>query len=350
MKLGVATPDVLVDVRTLTSREVTELPGGALRMGAGVPNADLAADRRVRERFPVLAQALLAGASGQLRNRATTGGNLLQRTRCGYFTDVTTIERLVGAGIDRVDGPAKVRGTAPYAYEQDPDEPIAHLALVQSTVNRGRITKLDPTRAEAMTGVLAVLTPANAPRLSGELDSDLPVLQSLDVHYQGQVVAAVVAETPEVARAAIGEVAVEYAAEPPDVRLSADRPDLYAPGKLMAGFETDSEMGDVEGALAAAAVTVDATYDTPTRHNNPIEMHTSMARWDGDTLTLWDANQGPHNIVNDLVTAFGLSGGNQVRIISPTSAARSGPRRSPTRTRCWLRWPPGSWAAPPSWS
>jgi xanthine dehydrogenase YagS FAD-binding subunit len=89
MKLGVATPDVLVDVRTLTSREVTDLPGGGLRIGAGVPNADLAADRRVRERYPVLAQALLAAASGQLRNRATTAGNLLQRTRCGYFTDVT---------------------------------------------------------------------------------------------------------------------------------------------------------------------------------------------------------------------------------------------------------------------
>ncbi|MGY1634803.1 FAD binding domain-containing protein [Geodermatophilus sp. SYSU D01186] len=89
MKLGVATPGLLVDVRTLTSREVADLPDGGLRIGAGVPNADLAADRRVRERYPVLAQALLAAASGQLRNRATTAGNLLQRTRCGYFTDVT---------------------------------------------------------------------------------------------------------------------------------------------------------------------------------------------------------------------------------------------------------------------
>jgi xanthine dehydrogenase YagS FAD-binding subunit len=89
MKLGVATPDLLVDVRQLTSAEVTDRPDGGLRIGAAVPNADLAADRRVRERYPVLAQALLAAASGQLRNRATTAGNLLQRTRCGYFTDVT---------------------------------------------------------------------------------------------------------------------------------------------------------------------------------------------------------------------------------------------------------------------
>jgi xanthine dehydrogenase YagS FAD-binding subunit len=89
MKLGVATPDVLVDVRQLTSTEVEELPDGGLRIGAAVPNADLGADRRIRERYPVLASALLSAASGQLRNRATTGGNLLQRTRCGYFTDVT---------------------------------------------------------------------------------------------------------------------------------------------------------------------------------------------------------------------------------------------------------------------
>jgi xanthine dehydrogenase YagS FAD-binding subunit len=106
MKLGVATPDVLVDVRELTSREITELPDGGLRIGAGVPNADLAADRRVRERFPVLAQALLAGASGQLRNRATTGGNLLQRTRCGYFTDVTKPcnKRRPGSGCGALEG------------------------------------------------------------------------------------------------------------------------------------------------------------------------------------------------------------------------------------------------------
>jgi xanthine dehydrogenase YagR molybdenum-binding subunit len=229
---------------------------------------------------------------------------------------MTTVERLVGAGVERIDGPAKVRGTAPYAYEQDPGEPIAHLAVVQSTVNRGRISRLDPARAEAMPGVLTVLTPANAPRLSGDLASDLPVLQSVEVHYQGQVVAAVVAETSEIAKAAVGAVLVEYAAEAPDVALSADRPDLYAPEKLMAGFETDSVIGDVDGALAAAAVTVDATYETPTQHNNPIEMHASMARWDGDSLTLWDANQGPHNILNDLVAGFDLDAG-QVRVISP---------------------------------
>jgi xanthine dehydrogenase YagS FAD-binding subunit len=106
MKLGVATPDVLVDVRELTSTEVEDLPDGGLRIGAAVPNADLGADRRVRERYPVLAQALLSAASGQLRNRATTGGNLLQRTRCTYFTDVTKPcnKRAPGSGCGALRG------------------------------------------------------------------------------------------------------------------------------------------------------------------------------------------------------------------------------------------------------
>jgi xanthine dehydrogenase YagS FAD-binding subunit len=89
MKLGVATPAVLVDINRLPLHDVVARPGGGLRIGAGVRNSDLAADPLVRRDYPVLSQALLAGASGQLRNMATTAGNLLQRTRCRYFTDIT---------------------------------------------------------------------------------------------------------------------------------------------------------------------------------------------------------------------------------------------------------------------
>ena len=106
LKLGVAGPDLLVDVRQLTSRDITDGDDGSLRVGAAVTNSELAADRRVRERWPVLAEALLAGASGQLRNMATTGGNLLQRTRCVYFQDVTTAcnKRSPGSGCSAVGG------------------------------------------------------------------------------------------------------------------------------------------------------------------------------------------------------------------------------------------------------
>ncbi|HEV7804389.1 MAG TPA: xanthine dehydrogenase family protein subunit M, partial [Solirubrobacteraceae bacterium] len=89
MKLGVETPERLVDVSRLGHDRVEELPGGGLRIGAGVRNSDLAAHPAVRERWPVLSQSLLSGASGQLRNLATVGGNLLQRTRCPYFCDAT---------------------------------------------------------------------------------------------------------------------------------------------------------------------------------------------------------------------------------------------------------------------
>lgn len=89
MKLGVASPAELVDVTKLALDRISDLPGGGLRIGATVRNSDLAADPRVRGAYPVLSQALLDGASGQLRNMATTGGNLLQRTRCRYFMDPT---------------------------------------------------------------------------------------------------------------------------------------------------------------------------------------------------------------------------------------------------------------------
>lgn len=106
MKLEVATPGLLVDVRRLTSTRLEELAGGAVRIGAGVTNSDLAADRGIRRRYPMLSEAVLSGASGQLRNLATVGGNLLQRTRCAYFQNATTPcnKRRPGSGCPARDG------------------------------------------------------------------------------------------------------------------------------------------------------------------------------------------------------------------------------------------------------
>ena len=100
MKGEIETPETLVDISRLDLARVEELDGGGLRIGALVPNSDLAADGRVIDRYPVLARALLAGASGQLRNKATVGGNLLQRTRCYYFYDTGAAcnKRVPGSG------------------------------------------------------------------------------------------------------------------------------------------------------------------------------------------------------------------------------------------------------------
>ncbi|AYN43185.1 xanthine dehydrogenase family protein subunit M [Streptomyces dangxiongensis] len=106
MKTGVERPAHLVDIRGLPLDEIETTPQGALRIGATVTNGDLAAHPEVRRRYPALAQAVLAGASGQLRNMATVGGNLLQRTRCGYFTDVTQPcnKRVPGSGCPAIEG------------------------------------------------------------------------------------------------------------------------------------------------------------------------------------------------------------------------------------------------------
>ncbi|MDG6102722.1 xanthine dehydrogenase family protein subunit M [Dactylosporangium aurantiacum] len=106
MKLGVTAPEMLVDVTGLPLRQIEALPDGGMRIGALTTNSDLAADPVLRTRFPAVALALLSGASAQLRNRATVGGNLLQRTRCRYFVDVTKAcnKRRLGAGCDARDG------------------------------------------------------------------------------------------------------------------------------------------------------------------------------------------------------------------------------------------------------
>jgi xanthine dehydrogenase YagS FAD-binding subunit len=106
MKLEVERPDLLVDVTQVTSDRIEALPGGGVRIGAAVRNSDLAADPAIRERYPALSQALLSGATYQLRNLATTGGNLMQRTRCVYFQDVTKPcnKRTPGSGCAALEG------------------------------------------------------------------------------------------------------------------------------------------------------------------------------------------------------------------------------------------------------
>ena len=135
MKLGVARPGLLVDVTHLGLDTVVALPDGGLRIGAGVRNSDLAADPGVRERFPVLASALLAAASGQLRNMATVGGNLLQRTRCLSFQDPHKAcnKRSPGSGCSAVEGVHRdlaILGSSPACVATAPgDMAVALMAL-----------------------------------------------------------------------------------------------------------------------------------------------------------------------------------------------------------------------------
>jgi xanthine dehydrogenase YagS FAD-binding subunit len=139
MKLGVARPERLIDVGRLPLDGIEELPDGGLSVGAGVRNSDLAAHRAVRERYPVLAQAVLSGASGQVRNLATVAGNLLQRTRCPYFQDISKPcnKRRPGSGCPAREGEHRslaIFGHSEHCVATHPSDMAVALAALDARV------------------------------------------------------------------------------------------------------------------------------------------------------------------------------------------------------------------------
>jgi xanthine dehydrogenase YagR molybdenum-binding subunit len=213
--------------------------------------------------------------------------------------------RAIGVPLDRIDGSQKVTGTAPYAYEHHVEYPL-YLYPLQSEIARGRVAGVDASAAEALPGVVIVITHENAPQLADTGDKELAILQSNEVAFRGQYIGAIIAETFEVARHAANLVEVSYAEGPHEATLRPDHNDLYAPDQLNAGFQTDTEEGDVDGALSSAAVKLDETYTTPMEHNNPMEPHTTIAVWEGGDLTLYDSTQGVHTVRRAVARIFGL--------------------------------------------
>lgn len=143
MKLEIETPSYLVDVNGLGLDEIAKTDEGGLRIGALVRNTDLAADRRVRRDYPVLARALLAGASGQLRNRATTAGNLLQRTRCPYFYDTHQAcnKRQPGSGCSAIGGFSRqhaIVGVSDACLATHPSDMAVAMRVLDATVETVR--------------------------------------------------------------------------------------------------------------------------------------------------------------------------------------------------------------------
>ncbi|MEA2193891.1 MAG: xanthine dehydrogenase YagR molybdenum-binding subunit [Solirubrobacteraceae bacterium] len=213
--------------------------------------------------------------------------------------------RPIGADIGRLDGPQKVTGTAPYAYEHPLTEPAYVFALL-STVARGTVTSIDAGAAAALPGVLAILTHDDPPPLADTSDGELAILQSPDVHFRGQIIGAIVAESLEIGQEAVGLVLVDQRADEHSVLLSPDHPELYRPETVNAGGETDTAQGDVEAALRAAATSIVATYSTPMEHNNPLEPHTTVAHWHDGTLRLHESTQSVHGVRESIAGLFGL--------------------------------------------
>jgi xanthine dehydrogenase YagR molybdenum-binding subunit len=220
----------------------------------------------------------------------------------------------IGAPLSRIEGPQKVMGTAPYAYEHHVENPL-YLYPLHSDIARGRVARMDASEAETLPGVIAVISHQNVPTLADTSDRELAILQSDEIAFRGQYVGAVVAETFEVARHAANLVRISYDEESHDATFTPDRDDLYTPGQLNAGFPTDTEEGDVDEAFSSAAVTLDETYTTPLEHNNPMEPHTTVAVSEGGYLTLYESTQGAHTVRRTIARVFGLDR-ERVRVVA----------------------------------
>jgi xanthine dehydrogenase YagR molybdenum-binding subunit len=204
---------------------------------------------------------------------------------------------VIGQPLDRIDGRAKVTGGAHYAADINMAE-MAYGVVVGASIARGRITALDTGAARRMPGVLLVMTHDTAPK-QAPVPPDAkerharpkPQLASDRVRYFGEPVAVVVARSFETARAAAATIRVGYAAEKGSYVLAEARKDAYTPKPNEETGRSDSKVGDVDAAFAAAPVKLDATYTTPYQHHNAMELHGSTAMWHGDKLVVYTAVQ-----------------------------------------------------------
>src|SRR5258706_8044569 len=192
--------------------------------------------------------------------------------------------KIVGKPVDRIDGPLKTTGTAPYAYERHDVVPDpAYGYVVGSAIAKGRIAFVDLTEAEAASAVLAVVTAENAGKLGkGDLNT-ARLVGGPDVQHYHQAIALVVAETFEQARAAAQLIHVNYVRTKGEFDLSTAKSTAVRPDHVVGGNGVpDTATGDFAGAFAAAQVQLDATYTTPDQAHAMMEPHASTAAWDGD--------------------------------------------------------------------
>jgi xanthine dehydrogenase YagR molybdenum-binding subunit len=230
---------------------------------------------------------------------------------------------LIGAQVSRLDGPVKVRGEARFAAEYVMED-MVYAALRYSTVARGRITTLDTSAVEAAAGVTLVMTHRNAPRMQppplfltaprAAGGSDLPVMQDDSIHWNGEPVAVVLAETQEQADHAASLITVAYESSTPRTFAEA-RAHPRTPDSLV-GQPVEVLVGDAEAALADAPHAIDLVYSTPRHNHNAIEPHAVTLAWDGDDLIVHDASQGVKLHAWTFAQVFGIDE-SQVHLTSP---------------------------------
>jgi xanthine dehydrogenase YagR molybdenum-binding subunit len=230
---------------------------------------------------------------------------------------------LIGAQVSRLDGPLKVRGEARFSAEYVM-EGMVYAALRYSTVARGHITTLDTTAAEAAAGAVLVMTHRNAPPMQppplfltapkAAGGSDLPVMQDDSIHWNGEPIAVVLAETQEQADHAASLIEVAYESSTPRT-FEQSRKHPRTPESLV-GQPVEVLIGDAEAALEDAPHSIDLTYRTPRHNHNAIEPHALTLGWDGEDLIVHDASQGVKLHAWTFAQVFGIDEG-QVHLTSP---------------------------------
>jgi xanthine dehydrogenase YagR molybdenum-binding subunit len=243
---------------------------------------------------------------------------------------------LIGAPVDRVDGQAKVTGTATYAAEVQVAN-VAHAVIVGSAVATGRLARLDIRAASKAPGVLKILTPDTAPRLppvardpKNPGDKVLQLLQDDKIWYADQPIAVVVADTLERAQHAAKLLEPRYdTGKAAFADIAASLGEAFEPKPFGVYGEADSARGNVVAGLAAAAHSMQETYTTPPITHNPMEPHATTCVWQGDKrLTVYDSTQGIFNVRNTVAKALGLDAQN-VRVIDHFVGGGFGCKGSP---------------------
>jgi xanthine dehydrogenase YagR molybdenum-binding subunit len=198
----------------------------------------------------------------------------------------------------RYDAFAKVTGRAKYAAEF-PVENLSYGYVVQSTIPAGTIVSIDQGAAAQASGVYSIITPFNAPKLT--VPGSVNILQDANVLYNGQPIAVVVARSLPEAELAAKLLRIEYKEQPAKLDFNAHLKDARPPKR---GGTT--RRGDPEASLAKATVVVDQVYSTPVQNHNPMEPHATIASWDGDKLSVYDATQGISGVQGSLAHAFSI--------------------------------------------
>jgi len=230
----------------------------------------------------------------------------------------------IGSPLRRVDGPLKVTGEARYAAEHFAPG-LLYGFIVSSSIAKGRIVAIDTAPARGVPGVVEVITHENRPHVAlrdryyqdqvGPAGSPLRPLYDAKIHFSGQPVALVVADTFETARYAATLVRIEYAPEGHDTDFANAVPNRFVPGEQQG--ETPVHRGDAAAAMANAPVRISQEYHLAPEHHNPMEMHATTVIWEPDgRITVYDKTQGSQNVRDYIAGVFGFRA-KDVRVLNP---------------------------------